>query len=345
MPRREAGARPHEPTRPLGQRDRHAGRDHRPLTGGERDPSTQRRSKPGVPGARARGGQAAGCSSWTWSSSVATADMVADRSAQSGRSGLRRPVRSRAIEPHRRVDGVAVVVERARDPDRGEQRRAIARAAARGLGDQRGGARGWRLCRPCRCRAANGSISEQSGIGAPPWTPSNATTGSPSSARAPPPDRPASPHSTTSSAASAARRPRQPDEVELAVELHAVLVLAGHHARDLLRRAHVLAPAVRPPRCRAPASAARSRGGAPGRPRTARCCASRPPRSPPGASSGSPAGAVASTASATARGAERPDQRQRLRVARGQLGARAWVTHAGVRRRARRPPAPRRPRR
>ena len=112
------------------------------------------------------------------------------------------------------------------------------------------------------------------------------------------------------------RGPRQADEVELAVELHAVLVLAGHHPGDAAPPRARPPPAARPPRCRAPASAARSRGGAPGRPRTARCCASRPPTWPPGRAAGarparSPRPPRRPRRSGTARSAPAPPGRPR----------------------------------
>ena len=75
-------------------------------------------------------------------------------------------------------------------------------------------------------------------MGAPPCTPSNAITGSPVAAARSSSAPPASPHSTTRSA-SARPHARQARQRELPVELHAVLVLAGHDQSPLPGRAHV----------------------------------------------------------------------------------------------------------
>ena len=55
VPRREPGPRHHQPARPLRQRDRDAGADHRPLTGSEREALEAAQVEPRVAGARAGG--------------------------------------------------------------------------------------------------------------------------------------------------------------------------------------------------------------------------------------------------------------------------------------------------
>jgi hypothetical protein len=115
------------------------------------------------------------------------------------------------------------------------------------------------------------------------------------------------------------RGPRQTDEVELAVELHAVLVLAGHHERLLLRGPDVLCQ----PRCHLGVARQDPQHGAAvaGRVALARLVATR---------HAGPRGHRGEQRQPDRRGrlerlgdrvgAERPDQRQRLRVARRQLG-------------------------